>query len=316
MVIRIRRIEEAPPQPPVVIGPDQEVAPLAWTWTGANGDSWDLTDWESPVIKLRGAQAGAMPPVSHFYADSPALDGSAWEGARYEKGQLFLPLMVRGESSVDFIEQNRRFLRSLNPKTEGVARVTHPGGVWRELRCRYASGADLTIDLDPVKARRLRYGITWDTADPLWYGKPVEKRFDFRESTGTFFPGPPFLLMSGNILEVSKIVNPGDEPAYPRWRMTGPFSGFTVGVGDAVVDLNVPKGANQWVEIDMRPRRGTILAGAVGSDVVEEVPWSLATNVRMAAIPSGQVDLTTELRGAGVGSSASLWFEPRFWGFL
>jgi len=291
---------------PVVDGPQVAVEALSWTWTAPwLNRSWNLTDLSSPVLKLRGATGTGQADPTHWWSEAPTIDGSQWEGARIGRGQVFLPLEVHAADSATFLVEHEAFMQSLKPRQQGVLRVSRPDGQWREIGCRYESGADLAIELDPVKSHRAVYGITWATPDPYWSGAPVSVTFVQPVAT-TFFPGPPFTIGAGSSLNSATVTNPGDEDAYPVWRITGPFTSFTVGVGAAVVSMTRTVTAGGWIEIDMTPRALTIVDNA-GVD-----RWDDVTAVEFAPIPPGEVDLVTTMVGSFAGSAASLTFTPRY----
>lgn len=294
-----------PPEEPLPVVPEPSVAPLSWRWTTPGGTVWELTDWSSPVTKLKGATGAGAAPVEHWWQDAPLVPGSAWDGHRVGRGSLFLPLLLRAESSLEFLELHRLFMAALDPGQESVVRVTAPDGSWREAQCRYSSGADLALDTDPVKLRRAKYGITWEMGVPFWLGEPVVAEFLYSAGTA-FFPGPPFTLGPGQVLGAATVENPGDVEAYPVWRVEGPFTGFTVGVGSSVVSATLTKSAGQWVEVDMDPRRLTVLDEA-GVD-----RWSSLTDATFEGVPPGEVALVTAVPDAGAGSSVSLSFTPRY----
>lgn len=294
-----------PPGEPLPVVPEPSVAPLSWRWTTADGKAWELTSWGSPIIKTKGATGAGQAPVEHWWQDSPMVPGSAWDGHRVGRGSLFLPLLLRAGSSLEFLTLHREFMAALAPDVESVFRVTAPDGSWREARGRYSTGADLTLDIDPVKMRSARYGITWELGVPFWLGEPVVAEFVY-DAGAAFFPGPPFTLAPGQVLGSAAITNPGDVEAFPVWRMNGPFTGFTVGVGASVVSATLTKSAGQWVEVDMDPRALTVLDEA-GVDC-----WSSLTEATFEGIPTGDTSLTTQLDDAGAGSGVRLSFTPRY----
>jgi hypothetical protein len=264
-----------------------------------------LTNPASPVLKLRGATGTGQAPVEHWWTDAAQLDGSEWDGARIARGSVFLPLRVSGHDSMDFIDKHTAFKRSLDPSQLGSLRVSRPDGTSRTIACRYESGADSAIELDPVMMCRAVYGVTWANAEPFWSGEPVVKEFAYAAAS-SFFPGPPFTLASASTLASATVVNPGDVEAYPVWRVTGPFTGFEVGVGASVVAITLTRTAGQWVEIDMNPRRLTIV------DNAGTRRWDAATEAVFEPIPPGEVALTTQVDDPDVGTKVTLSFTPRY----
>lgn len=279
---------------------------LTWTlrapWLGAE---WNLTDFSAPVVKLRGALGLGQTDPDHWWSESPSLDGAQWLGSHIGRGEVFLPLHVRGESQASFEAAHDGFMDALDPSQEAVLRITRPTGQWRERALRYVSGADAPVTFDPVAAMRVGYGITWTAADPFWSGAPISVSFAY-EDPPDFFPGPPFLLASAVSLANASVTNPGQVPSPPMWRVTGPCSGFSVGVGPAVVAMERTLLAGEWVDIDMTPSQRTIL-DQDGADA-----WDDVTDVEFADIPAGVSALTTQIDDAGPGSTATLTFTPRY----
>lgn len=291
--------------PVEVVEPDApagaEPAPqLGFTWTGGDGVGWDLV--RGPAWILSGARGFGMPTPQHWVSQS-LLDGGDWNDLRFPPRDVYMPVELRAS---DIIETDRSFFAGLNPRTEGALRVTRPDGTWRELWCRYTEGADGEYELDPMLAGSLVYPIRLIAADPFWRGSPVADRFAYPSATPSFFSGPPFRLAPSNVLGESTVTNAGDVDAYPVARVEGPFTGFSVGVGDALVTMTLTKAAGEWVEIDGNRDRLTIL-DEQGTDL-----WDVASDVAFAPIPPGEVTLTTVVSGAAPGTAVTVSFTPRF----
>ena len=280
--------------------------PLTWTLTAPWLErTWTLTDLASPVVKLRGAMGiGKAVPV-HRWSESPVLDGSTWEGVRVERGEVFVPVMVQAADSQAFGAEHSAFMSALDRRREATLRLSRPNGSWRELAVRYAGGADSSIDLDPMASCLARYGVTWVAPDPFWRGEPVSAYFPY-VTTPALFPGPPWVLAPNRTLSNATIVNPGDEDSYPTWRVDGPFTSFTVGIGAAVVSLTRTLTAGQWIDVDMTPGVLTI-RDHNGVD-----RWDDVTAVEFAPIPPGTSSLVTSVVGSGAGSGVTLTFTPRY----
>jgi hypothetical protein len=304
ILVTVPVVDAGNEEPRVETGPATNA--LSWTWTAPWLDrTYNLTDLTSPVLKLRGATGTGQADPTHWWSEAPTIDGSEWEGSRTGRGSVFLPLQVTGFDTADFMTNHDAFVATLDPKREGLIRVTRPDGTWREASCRYESGADLPITLDPVMACRAVYGITWATADPYWRGEEIIARFE-NETPPPFFPFPPLVLASGQSLANAPVTNPGEVAAYPVWRIEGPFSSFSVGVGDSLAEMTLAKVTGQWVEIDMNPRRGTF-RDETGADVGDYV-----TEWNFEAIPPGTTQLTTVVNGSGVDTAVTLTFTPRY----
>lgn len=300
IIVSTRDVTEAVADPGVIVdGPGRDVATLTYTWVGWTGRSWALTDPAGPVSKLRGATGFGFADETHYWFDALGVPGSSWEGSRTERGHLFLPMVVRGSDSADFLVQEREFLKTLDPKEVGTMIVTTPDQQARWSRCRYVSGADAPVDVDPVASCAVRYGIGWDRAEPYWHGEDQVATYIVDTPLPFFAPPgqvPPAVLniSSADNIETGTITNPGNVESDPRWRVTGPCTAFAVGVAGAKLSMTVTLTADQSISIDMNPDQLTILDNT-GAD-----RWKDLTDVDFAAIPPGfEVPLSMSLTGTG-----------------
>lgn len=312
MIVVVQTADE-PEAPPVVPGPYLPVRNrLQLTWHAPWLDRvWDLTDPESPVYKVYEAVRPGRTDAIHLLDTAALLDGALWQRYRVPEGEQTHVVAVETVDTAAFDLAHGEFQDSLTEDYEGFLRWTKPDGSWREIPARYRSGADQNgLEGDPFIECRAMYPITWLTADPFWRGPDVVAEFAY--DTGGDSPpgstpgGPDFVFAPSNVLGQSVVRNPGDKPTYPVYRITGPFTAFEVGVGDALVKMTLTKTAGQWVEIDTRPGVGTILddAGVERNDNV--------TDVEMAPILPGEVTVTTLVTGAGAGTSARVSFSPKY----
>lgn len=278
---------------------------LTWTWTAPwLGRTWALSDVSSSVLKLRGATGlGQVDPL-HMWSDSPAVDGSVWSGVRHGPGLLDMAVFISGATSEEFLAAHDSFMETLDPARECLLRVTRPDGSWREARCRYESGADAPIVLDPVMAGRVVYSLSWVRADPYWSSTPVVELFSY-ETALPLFPGPPFGIGSGRSLTSATTTNPGDVAVPARWRANGPFTSLDLGVGTSRIMLPIAKPLGGWVVADLDPSLMTV-TDETGANLFPQT-----TQVDETPIPPGEVDLVTTVAGASAGTSVELTFTPK-----
>lgn len=273
---------------------------FGFTWVGTDGKEWDLCG-PGPVYILSGARGFGMPTPQHWFRQNLG-DGASHNGLRIPPREVRMPVEVETR---DWLDADRAFFAGMDMRKEGRLRVTTPAGTSREIRCRYAEGAEGELETDPHLTGRQPYDIRFIAADPYWYGERVTETFKYA-APAPLFPGPPFRIMPAQMLGASTIVNLGDAPARGLWRVTGPFTGFSVGVGSALVNMTVTKPAGGWVEIDMGT--STRMYDETGADM-----WERANDFNFADLPPGEADLTTAVTGAGVGTEVSVSFVPRFY---
>lgn len=296
--------------PPVDGGPVPPANPpvprehLSFSWTGTDGVVWDLVN--GPVTIARGASGFGIPKPTHWTSEAPTVDGADWQGMRTGPRPFFMPVHVKAVD-YDQIATERAFFAGIDPSGEGVLRATYPDGGWREIRLRYDEGAEGEYEIDPVLLRYAAYPLRFIANDPYWRGAPVVATFLNVGASFQFFPGPPFRIGNSNTLDLSSVANPGDQPAYPLWTITGPCDTFSVGVGAATVNGTVTLAAGETITIDTDPRALTVVDGA-GND-----RWPVLTDAQFEPIPkNATVTLTTSLTAAGASSSVSLSFTPLY----
>ena len=284
---------------------------LAAIWRSWNGvDEWTLTERTSPVFVLRGATGTRGAPVEQAYAETQR-DGAPWEGVRVAKGQLGLQIRLDAPDWEAMRDLTHRFEESLEPDKVSTLRMVTPDGKWRDLSCRYVDGLDYPIELDPLASRTATYSLTWDTPDPFWLGEEVVTEFPFGDAVRPNFPAPPMQINSSQTFGSATVTNPGRGIGSPAvWRIDGPFAGFSVGVGGALISApNLTKAKGQWVDIDATPGVKTVTDES-GADL-----WlSLTSRAGMGAeIPPG-VDVPVDITATGVGPgfNVRLAFRPRY----
>jgi hypothetical protein len=174
--------------------------------------------------------------------------------------------------------------------------------------CRYDEGLEGEYDLDPLLKGSAVYQIRMTAEDPFWRGEPIVQRYPFvPDSGGPTFPGPPFYRPPANKLDgEGQITNPGDTDAYAVWKVTAPFTGFVVGIGDQFVRMTLSK-ATGWVTVDTTGGMTTFRDEA-GKNV-----RTSAVDFKSPPIPPGETTLTLNVLNPGIGSEVEVSFEPRFY---
>src|SRR5699024_2008381 len=100
-------------------------------------------DPKSGVRLMRGVRGLTQPPRVRYTSQSAGVSGSRSRGGRTTEREVFWPTRVyAGDSSAAWLDYDRAWWQSLNPRRTGVWRVTRPDGSWRELVCRPVSDDD------------------------------------------------------------------------------------------------------------------------------------------------------------------------------
>jgi hypothetical protein len=151
-------------------------------------------------------------------------------------------------------------------------------------------------------------GVSLIADDPWWYGPDVARSFAAAAAPVPFFATSSGVLnlMSSFTTSSASIPNPGDAPAWPKWTVSGPLTGFSLGVGSAVVAATMTVGAGESLTIDTAPT-AQLARRSDGS----LVPLSAFSSIGYAQVPPGsEVPLSVTLVGGG---TVSVVVSPRYY---
>lgn len=292
--------------PPLPEGAAWGALPLKWT--GWDGSEWEMSDPASGIVLLSGARGFGMPPMQHWRSQSPAVPGARWRGAVADSREVFWPLKIWNDAgSLEWVELDRAFWRTLDPQKTGTWTATLPDGSRRYLTLRLKDDGNTVWDRIPTLYGWAHYGITLTADDPFWAGDVIQR--SWAPSTGTdFFNGssqaPTFNIASANTLDTAVLSNPGDVDAYLQWQAYGPFTSVTVGVNGSTVVAPITASAGQVLTIDSDP---SVLAATLdGTDVTSQL-----TSSEFVALPPGE-NVTLTLAMAGTGYIAAS-FTPKYY---
>ena len=280
-------------------------------WTGWDGSTWEL--WCRDHVARSGVALGRRvrglhtPKIDDFTSESPAVDGATVNGYRVSPREVFLTVRVwQHDGSQAWIEHDRRFWRSMlpaNPGVRGPGRLTvrTPNGDARWIDLWPQHQGDHEYEVDPSRKGWAVYGCYFTAYRPFWTSDPLPaKQFQQGGSSGFFGgtvggKGAPFVIGGSSALGGSAIDNPGDEPAWPVWRLHGPLTGVKIGVAGALSTITMDVAAGEVITIDTDP-----LAQAITDQTGRpRYPAELAGEP-FAAIPPGQsIPLTAEVAGGG-----------------
>lgn len=306
---------------PVVPGtpPDPLPVPSPWqgitaTWTGWDGSVWPITEPASGVFLLNdGIRGMHMPKATKYKSQSPTLHGSQFRGYRFEDRDVFWPLYLYSDtSSIDWLNLNEAFWRTMQPGKTGLWTVTRPDGKSRAIELSFEDDSDWADVHGAVKSGWATYPIRLTAEQPLWMGEPITQTFGDPASDLDFYGGPTddyvFYLSSSSSFDTAVIANPGDEPVRPVWRTSGPHGGVTVGLAGRLIEVPALLAGESRV-IDTRPEF-LAMFDQDGNEVTDELA---DTSDFTGSIPPGlKVELSVEMVSPGAGASVSVTIVPLF----
>ncbi len=314
---------EPPVEPPVVdpgtdspIDPGPIVEPVSGatlTLTTADGTVFGLGDWNRLTVTV--GRKGFDAATYQVYADeSPMVDGEIFRGARAEARDLVVPIYLRADTREEFLARKRELLSKLAP-TRGLAtlEVAEVDGSRRRIGC-YFTGRGAEGDTGRGASGRtwVRYNLELRCPEPYWRGDPMHVEFT-PPAVGSFFPIFPLRLQGSQSFGSAEFVNPGDVTAYPIWTVVGPTSGLvtitrsTPGASSRTLGLNLTLAVGQWVRIDTRPDRLSIV------DQGGANRWpTLVDGASLWRIDPGTNVVAVAVAGAGDATRVVLDAEPRF----
>lgn len=295
------------------IGPDAWPGITAMGWEAWDGSSWDLLSGDDGIALSRGGVRGlAMPPIKRYTRSSPGVNGTAYRGHRVDERDVFWPLHVLSDKgSEEWFQKDREFWRTLQPDKTGLWTITQPSGEYRTLRCRYISDGGMTFSEDPALRGWALYGIDLVAEQPFWEGLPISRSFS-PSTNSDFYNGAsmatPFNISSSSDTATASINNPGDVAVYPIWKVAGPISSATLGVGGSSISIPFALTAGQWVQIDTNPDQ-LVAVDQGGADRTRDLGSSTFGSIE----PGANIPLTISLTGGSTATVVTADITPKYY---
>jgi len=283
------------------------------TLNGVDGSVWNLLDLSSPAHLLNGLSGLHLAAVSHRWTQTARRSGRRWKDAVTDARSFHMTVRVGDpeppfRTGDDWRALDSQFWRALD--FDRTATLVVNGK--RSLPFRLDGDNDHEYPKDPALLGKAVYSIACIADSPEWLGSPVEATYSFAPTTPTDYyggpsQGPPFVISASDIGRTARISNPGDLPAYPVWRITGPATSAVVGVGTRVVPIPFSIQAGQQIFIDTQAQTITDGSG------VSLWPSMGSTPVDFAPIPpGGEVPIAVGLEDGGPTSEIRATLVPRY----
>lgn len=297
-----------PPDPTVAT----DVYPMQHWWTPGNADeTWDLTSGQSGIALQGGVRGLTMPKFTRYTQNSPAVAGTRWRGFNTDEREVFWPLAVFSSLGAQaWLDHDRHFWAGLRPDVVGTWAVTQPSGEVRSLPIRFTEDTEDALDIAPEIFGWQVYGLAFVAESPFWTGDTVTRNYGLGDDTLSFFGtsgGPPFYLAPAQTTATATVDNPGDVPAWPVWRLTGPFDFASVGAGGLNIEIPFGVGAGATLTLDTDPTSRVLIYSA--DDTVLDMTDRLGAVAFGQVPPGGQVDLNISITGTG---SVSIDLTPNY----
>ena len=286
-------------------------APFTWTgldmtWTGWDGSVWNLSNGSDGTVMMAGVRGMNMPPVQHYTAEHAGTHGARWRGHTVQSREVFWPLQVYSDQgSIEWLERDRAFWKTMRPDKPGVWTVTRPDGQKRSLTLRFQDDGTQTYNTDPSLAGWSNYGITLMAEQPYWAGE-TETGSWVAGNAVQFFPN--LTISPGGTLASAQLRNPGDVDAWPIWNVYGPTSSVTVGINGRNITVPFALLTGQVLTIDTSPRQQTAIL-----DGITDKTAQLGV-IDFAPLPADQIStLTLSVTGSGFVTATVTPLYLRAW---
>ena len=266
----------------------------------------------SGVRARANVRGTGLPPVNLQWFEG-AGDGARPRGARVLTRVLDMPVKIVGETR-DVVEQRIGLLAQIIAPTVGDVTLTFDvEGVEWYLLARRSGGGDFTWGEDTDGKTFVMTTITFEAGNPYWERVNQESKTiapgglgkGLLRGPGTF-SGLELSTMTG--LGSVEFVNTGNVAAYPTWRVSGPFTGFTLTSPDGkVLQYTGSKTNGQMVIVDTQ-------FGTVVDNTGANMYASLAAAPRFWTIPPGTSIATIAIASPVAGQSKiDVFWRPRKW---
>ncbi|MEU9014240.1 hypothetical protein AB0D12_31625 [Streptomyces sp. NPDC048479] len=254
-------------------------------------------------VNIRDITGLGRPPVRDNDSDQPSMDG-AWPGPDY-----FAPRQVQIDAAIKIPGDQLAcddLLASLQQAAADTAvrlvggetlalRYKRPGRPVKRLNGRLRR---LDAEMDTAKHGYMPLDIEFLATDPTWYADTeTTTEIPLGWLTGGGFAAPvtaPIFVQSGTTAadRPGWATNQGTTDAWPVIRITGPVATVTITHAESGRQLALPTlslaNSSQWVEIDTRPGRRTVVRENGGN---ASALLSPSSRIDLFSLPPGQSEM-------------------------
>ncbi|MDL4812822.1 phage distal tail protein [Actinomadura opuntiae] len=304
-----------PVSAPPVVTPPSVPQPAVTTIVDPAGRAWPL-DGSSGIHRQPGRKGFHAPTYVHYRDESPMVDGAFWRGVRASVRELFIPIVIIGQTRAELLATRRALIASISPRRGECTIVSaQPDGTRRMIGARYVSGMEGEEGKGPWGVLLMSYGLTFVADAPYFYSDPIPLEWGSGDVTRTELPipgddGAYEVVSASQILGSSSVVNPGDVDAYPVWEFNGPFTEIALTnltSGKSMTLTHTAGTPADTLTIDTTPGQTAVVdqAGANQWD-------SLSAGYSLWPLVPLQNDLSIEVSGSTTLTGARMTYRPRY----
>jgi len=300
---------------PVITPPFKPVETAVTVIVDPSGKEWPL-DGTRGMWRQPGRKGFHAPSYTHYRDESPAVDGAFWRGVRATIRELFIPVVIIGDTRADLLTARRELIAAISPKRGECTIVSRqPDNTYRSIDARYVSGMEGEEGRGAYGVRIMTYGLTFVADDPYLYGPPIPLKWGSGDVTRTELPIPGAdtfyeVVSASRILGDSTVDNTGDVDAYPLWVFNGPFTAIELAnetSGKSLTLTHTAATSADTITIDTRPGQTSIV------DETGTNQWAaLTAGYSLWPLVPGVNDLSIQVTGSTEDTRASMTYKPRY----
>lgn len=284
---------------------------LTFEWRDPAGTTWDLSSGGMGVKLLGGIQGLGDPPFTTYWSDRIG-DGDRFRGHRHPRREMLLRVRVgTGTTGLPWRAIDSAWWRAVVPEEPGTLKCVLEDASERTIQARLGEAVNAEYQWDPAVTGYAVYAIRLVADNPFWAGPALEYTWDAPNSPSNFYGGggglaPPYVLSGVGTLGELSVNNPGEEPAWPLWKFTGPFTSASVTVNGGTIEVPATVTTGDVIFVQTNP------PAVYDGNGVDK--WSIMTGARtFTFVPAGAtVPVTSLLTGSDVGAQVKLTINPQY----
>lgn len=197
---------------------------------GADDSVLALLDDYEVQLGAQGLDGGSV----DLLTSTPAgWDGDLVDDISSQPVEVFLPILVDGNGSLEGLVATKRSLREFTNPRRGPyrTRVTRPSGAYREIAGLRTQFVDGGLDADSWGVTWQKVGLVQHCSDPFWVEPDTawHVEWNVRDDTASPLPILPLAPGTGQALgDTNDVTVYGDVDTDPVWKITGPLEAVTV----------------------------------------------------------------------------------------